>query len=371
MMVDELTEHLAARGYGADKLHGDMTQAMRERVMAKFRRRAIEFLVATDVAARGLDVDDIEVVFNYDLPHDGEDYVHRIGRTGRAGKSGRAITFVAGREIYKLQNISRFTKSRIRRERVPTIEQVEEKRANLFFDSLRETLEQGEYKRHDELIDRLLDQGHAPTDIASALIHLLGADKPRPSSAPTGPTDTAQPSSSRAPAFIEPQGDERPYREERRGFEERPHSRRDAFLGAESPVSHEAGMVRLSLNAGRKHQIMPGDIVGVILGAARIPKESVGAILLHPTHSFVDVAEEFVKPVLTKLNGIQFKGRKLFISIAAAEPGDASGPAPQAPEEPPRKAKFKGQKFSAPFAAGKGSFHAGKPGKFRKERPAH
>ena len=89
MMVDELTEHLSARGYSADKLHGDMTQAMRERVMAKFRRRAIEILVATDVAARGLDVDDIEVVFNYDLPHDGEDYVHRIGRTGRPAKAGR------------------------------------------------------------------------------------------------------------------------------------------------------------------------------------------------------------------------------------------------------------------------------------------
>jgi ATP-dependent RNA helicase DeaD len=127
MMVDELTEHLVARGYQADKLHGDMTQAMRERVMNRFRQRKVEFLVATDVAARGLDVDDIEVVFNYDLPHDGEDYVHRIGRTGRAGKNGRAITFVAGREIYKLQNISRFTKAKIRREKVPSMDEVEEK----------------------------------------------------------------------------------------------------------------------------------------------------------------------------------------------------------------------------------------------------
>ena len=109
MMVDELTEHLIARGYGADKLHGDMTQAMRERVMGRFRKRKVEFLVATDVAARGLDVEDIEIVFNYDLPHDGEDYVHRIGRTGRAGKGGKAVTFVAGREIYRLENIQRFT----------------------------------------------------------------------------------------------------------------------------------------------------------------------------------------------------------------------------------------------------------------------
>ncbi|HKJ90172.1 MAG TPA: DEAD/DEAH box helicase, partial [Oceanipulchritudo sp.] len=127
IMVDELVEHLIARGYMADKLHGDMSQMMRERVMERFRRRSVEFLVATDVAARGLDVKDIEVVFNYDLPNDGEDYVHRIGRTGRAGSEGKAITFVSGREVYKLQNIMRFTKGKIRRERVPSLEQVEER----------------------------------------------------------------------------------------------------------------------------------------------------------------------------------------------------------------------------------------------------
>jgi ATP-dependent RNA helicase DeaD len=179
MMVDELTEHLVARGYTADKLHGDMTQAMRERVMSRFRKRAVEILVATDVAARGLDVDDIEVVFNYDLPHDGEDYVHRIGRTGRAGRGGKAVTFVAGREIYRLENIQRFTKSRIRRAKVPSAEEVEGKRASAFAEALRETLAKGEYKRHDELLDQLLEQGHSPTDIASALIHLLGDDKGR------------------------------------------------------------------------------------------------------------------------------------------------------------------------------------------------
>src|SRR6201996_2068817 len=151
MMVDELAEHLTARGYSADKLHGDMTQAMRERVIAKFRKRGLEFLIATDVAARGLDVDDIEVVINYDLPHDGGDYLHRIGRTGRAGRSGRAITFVSGRELYKMQNIMRFTKAKIRRERVPSEEEVEEKRANAFYDSLRQTLVEGKYERQDAL----------------------------------------------------------------------------------------------------------------------------------------------------------------------------------------------------------------------------
>jgi ATP-dependent RNA helicase DeaD len=172
IMVDDLVEHLIARGYMADKLHGDMSQMMRERVMDRFRRKSIEFLVATDVAARGLDVKDIEVVFNYDLPNDGEDYVHRIGRTGRAGSEGKAITFVSGREVYKLQNIMRFTKGKIRRERVPSLEQVEERRANIFFDTLRSTLEGGSYKRYDNHTDRLLDQGYSPTDIISALMHL-------------------------------------------------------------------------------------------------------------------------------------------------------------------------------------------------------
>jgi ATP-dependent RNA helicase DeaD len=173
MMVDELTEHLSARGYLADKLHGDMTQMMRERVMDRFRKKKLEILVATDVAARGLDVEEIEVVFNYDLPHDGEDYVHRIGRTGRAGRAGKAVTFVAGREIYKLQNIIRFTKSRIRRERIPTLEALEEKRSNVLFEKVRETLEAGEFPRQDGLIDRLLEQGHGITDIAAVLLHLL------------------------------------------------------------------------------------------------------------------------------------------------------------------------------------------------------
>src|SRR4051794_8329447 len=254
MMVDELTEHLIARGYGADKLHGDVTQAMRERVMGRFRKRKVEFLVATDVAARGLDVDDIEIVFNYDLPHDGEDYVHRIGRTGRAGKGGKAVTFVAGREIYRLENIQRFTKSRIRRERIPTAEEVEGKRATAFADALRETLKKGEYKRHDELLDRLLEQNYSPTDIASALIHLLGEDKSREAEAI--PED-------RRPHRLAPDRDHTPDRSHRRHPDPSAKTRRERGRDEyESPkrsrsrkeadtVSHEAGMVRLAFNVGR------------------------------------------------------------------------------------------------------------------------
>ncbi len=315
MMVDELTEHLIARGYSADKLHGDITQAMRERVMGRFRKRAIEILVATDVAARGLDVDDIEVVFNYDLPHDGEDYVHRIGRTGRAGKGGKAVTFVAGREIYRLENIQRFTKSRIRRAKIPSAEEVEGKRATAFAEALRETLEKGEYKRHDELLDQLLEQNHSPTDIASALIHLLGEDKPR-----TGQTI---PEDRGAATRNFPDPGARGRRERGRDEQESPRRPRSEPREPSGPreeagtVSHEAGMVRLAFNVGRAHQVQPGDFVGVIAGVTAIPKGEIGAIHLQATKTLVDVAEARVALVLKKLNGIQFKGRKLAVRLAA------------------------------------------------------
>ncbi len=312
MMVDELTEHLIARGYSADKLHGDMTQAMRERVMGRFRKKKVEFLVATDVAARGLDVDDIEIVFNYDLPHDGEDYVHRIGRTGRAGKTGRAVTFVAGREIYRLENIQRFTKSRIKRERIPTAEEVEGKRASAFAEALRETLAKGEYKRHDELLDRFLEQGNSPTDIASALIHLLGEDKTRAGAEIM--EDRPQRDYRREP---DPRGRER--REQTRDDYERrpsPPPRRAGPREEAGMVSHEAGMVRLAFNAGRAHEVQPGDFVGVIAGVTAIPKGEIGAIHLQATKTLVDVAEARVELILKKLNGIQFKGRKLLVRIS-------------------------------------------------------
>ena len=331
MMCDELADHLKARGYSSDKLHGDISQQMRERVVAKFKKRGFEFLVATDVAARGLDVDDIEVVFNYDLPQDAEDYVHRIGRTGRAGKTGRAITFVAGREIWKMEQIIRFTKGKVRREKVPSAEEVEEKRTNAFLETLRETLEKGDYKRQDAVIDQLLTAGHSPTDIASALIHLLGGDKP-----------AAQPIiEERAPRreFREPRGEreyeQRPTREYPK-YEAGPRSRGPAappprdrdFSGPPpakpyrgkrdepSPVSHEQGMVRLAFNLGNEQGVAPGDFVGVIAGTTRLPKEVVGRIDIGDRQTFVDVSDESATFILKKLNGIKFKGHKLAVTVA-------------------------------------------------------
>ncbi|MDR0902680.1 MAG: DEAD/DEAH box helicase [Opitutaceae bacterium] len=197
IMVDELHEHMQARGYLVERLHGDISQAQRTRVMEKFRRRGFEFLIATDVAARGLDVDDLEVVFNFDLPNDAEDYTHRIGRTGRAGKSGRAFTFVSGRELYKLQSMVRYGKLNIRRERVPSLDLVEEARENQFFEKLRSTLDAAAFKKQDRLIDRLLEQGYASTEIIAALIHIMQGDAkpPAPKKQEREPRDNAGTSS--------------------------------------------------------------------------------------------------------------------------------------------------------------------------------
>jgi ATP-dependent RNA helicase DeaD len=192
-MVDDLVDHLNAQGYSADRLHGDMNQAMRDRVMNKFRKSGLEFLVATDVAARGIDVENVQVVFNYDLPYDVEDYLHRIGRTGRAGRSGRAISFASGREVFQIQHIERFIRVKMRRGKAPTAVEVEEARAGLVIDKVRATLKSGEYKRQDHLIERLLEEGFASTDVASALLHHLQSGSSAPPS-PLTTTDSGPPS---------------------------------------------------------------------------------------------------------------------------------------------------------------------------------
>jgi ATP-dependent RNA helicase DeaD len=294
VMVDELDELLHARGYATDRLHGDLSQMQRNRVMEKFRKRSFEFLVATDVAARGLDVDDLEVVFNFDLPNDAEDYTHRIGRTARAGKTGRAITFVSGREIYKLQSMVRYANLRIRRESVPSLDQVDEARAIVFLDRLRGVLDSGQFEKHDRMIDRLLDQGYASTDICSALIQLLKGG-PAPKAAPA----TQPPSAAERTPDPPPRGEPEPERPARTG--------------------REAGMTTLFLNAGRKHLVTTAEIVGKVTGVTRLQAGAVGAIDIHQRHALVDVATEHADLVVGKLNGIRIRGHALKVAFATAE----------------------------------------------------
>jgi len=308
--VDECTEDLVNRGYAADRLHGDITQQMRERVLKRFRDGAVELLVATDVAARGLDIDEIDIVFNYDLPTDPEDYVHRIGRTGRAGRSGRAVSFVFGREIYRLQGVERYTRQVIKREKIPSVEQVEGRRADIIFESLKERLETGGFDSYQENIDRLLEQGHTPTDIAGALITMLRESSGREGEAiqedrePDGPRKD----------FNKGKGDrQRPERRESGGREyggrDKPYERggkRDA-----GPV--EGGMSRLFISLGKGAGIMPKDIVGMMYREAGLPDGSLGRITLFPKHCLVDVPEGLADQAIQKTRNAKLRGKAFRI----------------------------------------------------------
>jgi ATP-dependent RNA helicase DeaD len=227
-MVDDLVDHLEAAGYQADRLHGDMTQAQRDRVMNKFRKSGLEFLVATDIAARGIDVDDVQVVFNYDLPYDPEDYVHRIGRTGRAGRSGRAISLVPFRELFQIRNIERFANVRIQRGKIPTENEVAEARENVFTDKLRALLTSGEFTKHDRLIEGLIEENFSSSDITSALIHLLQsgeAAKPAPKV-----EEYDRPQREERPGRFDDRGDRGNFRDERRPqFDSRREERPQRF----------------------------------------------------------------------------------------------------------------------------------------------
>jgi ATP-dependent RNA helicase DeaD len=356
IMVDDLDEHLHSRGYMTDRLHGDISQMQRDRVMDKFRRRAFEFLVATDVAARGLDVDDLEVVINFDLPNDAEDYTHRIGRTGRAGRSGRAFTFVSGQEIYKLQSMVRWAKLDIRRGKLPSLDEVEEARTNVFLEKIRSTLEAKQFKPHDRMIDRLLDEGHASTDICSALIHMLqgasGTPDKKPSSAPSAKsapvkspaTESAQTeapaprAAKTAPSWAKqvasPKArDHKPAAPETVRAAATPDSATAEGSdedNADSPpkkskyerparTGREPGMTTLFLNVGRKQLVTPADIVGKISGVTRLNANVVGAIDIHQRHTLVDVAESESAFIVQKLGGIKLKGIALEAAVAGPE----------------------------------------------------
>ncbi|MDL2271038.1 DEAD/DEAH box helicase [Methanobrevibacter sp. OttesenSCG-928-I08] len=171
--VDRLVRDLKSRGYSADGIHGDMKQNQRDKVMNKFRNDKIEILVATDVAARGIDVPDVEVVFNYDVPNNSEYYVHRIGRTGRAGKTGYAFTFVAGREINNLRDIQRYTKAKIKEKKIPSYKDIDKIKTNLILDNIKESVEHDNLTKENAIIESLMDEEYDSLDIASALLKIV------------------------------------------------------------------------------------------------------------------------------------------------------------------------------------------------------
>lgn len=326
IQVDALTEALVARGYNADKLHGDMTQPMRERTMKRFRERKIELLVATDVAARGLDVDDLEIVFNYELPHDAEDYVHRIGRTGRAGKSGKAISLVTGREFGRLQQIIRFTKSKIARLSVPRLEELELKHANRLVESLHNTIQSGEFKSQEKLMEDLIEAGHAPGEIVSALMHLLAEEKLRSPEriAEDDPGSQRRGSRERVPheRFESRSNDDVPPMTRPRGT----HGR------ASAPRIDDTG-VWIKFNVGDNAGVSPGDFVGCIANEAGVPRTVIGGIQILSTVSFVQVAADSAEQILNAVQGVRLRGRRVQAVPGAPPRREFRGPPGRRPRE--------------------------------------
>jgi len=345
-MVDDLVDHLEAQGYMADRLHGDMTQNMRDRVMNKFRKSGLEFLVATDIAARGIDVDDVQVVFNYDLPYDGEDYVHRIGRTGRAGREGRAISFVSGRELFQIRNIERYTNTRIHRARIPTEAEVVDARENVFLGKLRTTLQRGEFKKQDHLIERLLEEGFTSTDIASAcLAQLQSGDAV---TKPARTEDYERPEREERPqrgGFRDDRGgrydDRSPRFERRERVEDRPRRFEDRPPRPSTPIPVTPRAAKLSASGApvsdpARSKTVPSPRAGSETGApATKPAEAAEGRARHSVEakasSTIQPAVE-TKPVVEKT----FSDEEILASV-------------KAPETPARKTV--GPKTTPPWAS--------------------
>lgn len=269
--VDELILQVQARGYSAEGLHGDMKQSQRDRVMEKFRKGIIDVLIATDVAARGIDVDDVEAVFNYDIPQDEEYYVHRIGRTARAGRTGRAFTFVVGREIFKLKDIQKFTKTKIKLQDIPTVEDVEEIKAEAFLDRVKSIVDEGHLSKYSSWIEDVVGEDYTSLELAAAMLKLSIGNKEMEDE-----------------AAVE-------------GFEN---------------TGGAPGMVRLFINVGRKQNVGARDIVGAIAGNTGLPGKLIGAIDIFDRFAFVDVPREYAKEVITVMKDNQIKGKKIDIEPA-------------------------------------------------------
>lgn len=270
--VDELASELQMQGYLAEGLHGDLSQMARDRVMGMFRGGRIDMLIATDVAARGIDVDDIEIVFNYDIPQDEEYYVHRIGRTGRAGKTGKAFTFVTGRrEFYALKDIQRYANTKIIPKTIPSVNDIEESKTSRFLDKVRQVMQNGELDRYSSMVEQIMEEEYTSMDVAAALIKMaMKAEK------------------------------ELPEREEENLYD----------------ASAEAGMVRLFINVGRKDGIQVRDIVGSITGESGIQGKVIGKIDMYDKFTFVEVPAENQKEVLSAMKLAQIKGKKINIEPA-------------------------------------------------------
>ena len=272
--VDELVTNLSGRGYFVEGLHGDMKQQQRDRVMVNFRSGKTEILVATDVAARGIDVDDVEAVFNYDLPQDDEYYVHRIGRTGRAGRGGKSFSFISGREVYKLKDIQRYCKTKILAQPIPSIDDVTEIRVEKLLDQMESVIANDDLRDMLKVVERKInEEEYTAMEMAAALLKMST-----------------------------------------RGVDEQAQIREDSFDFENTGA--EEGMVRLFINIGKNQRVRPKDILGAVAGESNMPGRLVGAIDMYDKYTFVEVPREYAREVLNAMKQVKIKGKAINIEPA-------------------------------------------------------
>jgi ATP-dependent RNA helicase DeaD len=349
--TEELASKLQARGFSAVAINGDLAQQQRERIIAQLKDGQIDILVATDVAARGLDVERISHVINYDVPHDPESYTHRIGRTGRAGRSGEAILFIAPRERNLLKAIERATRQPVAPLQLPTIEAVNDVRVARFKDQITETLAAGGLEEFESLIAGYELEKNVPAiEIAAALAKMARGDVPllldkkksefeertRPDNRPDGrPAATGRREYAERPERTQrTEGSsnrsfERPDRPERRELSERP-----AFPRRErSDHAPETGMQSFRIEVGHMHGVKPGNIVGAIANEAGLDSKYIGRIQIHDDHSTLDLPDTMPDDLLHHLKTVWVAGQQLRIT-REGEPVQADKGADKKPHKP-------------------------------------
>ncbi|MEO8446354.1 MAG: DbpA RNA binding domain-containing protein, partial [bacterium] len=308
--VDDLVSHLQARGYSADGLHGDLKQQMRDRVMGKFRTGKLEILVATDVAARGIDVDDIDAVFNYDMPQDDEYYVHRIGRTARAGRKGQAFTFVVGREFRAIKEIERYTKTKITSIPIPSIKDVEEVRTNSLVEQIKETMDKEEnLEKYIKIVERLIGEEYTSLDVAGGLLKMVIGS--------TMEGDKIDENYVKSDNDYSGGGSGRDSRDGKRGKDKRRDSDRGKERGkGKGDFKRNEDMSRLFINIGKNQRVEPKDIVGAIAGESGIPGRSIGEIAIFDKYSFVEIPKKLAEKVVNAMNKNTIKGKVVAVEVA-------------------------------------------------------
>ncbi len=308
--VDVLVEELQGRGYYAEGLHGDLKQVQRDRVMNSFRNGRTEILVATDVAARGIDVDDVEAVFNFDIPQDDEYYVHRIGRTGRAGREGIAFSLVVGREVYKLRDIQRYCKTKILPQAIPSLDDITEIKAEKVLGQAKEIIEDMDLSRLIRIVEKkLLEEDYTSLDLAAALLRLNMGEENQD--------------------IIDDYREARSLDEldwhGRGGRSSKNYAGRESGrsygkrrLGGDTEMHREHGrrnraaeMATLFLNVGKDQHVKSGDILGAVAGESGIPGKWIGSIDMYDKYTFVEVPKDCAEEVLECMKRAKIRGKSV------------------------------------------------------------